>query len=144
MNAIRLVSWIHFLWGLSMVLIGIIPRPFGQLEAFLLMGDYYRLPVPIIGSAFVASGFISILTLSNLSRLMLVSHHLVPSMLMPQQLLLTVGALFSLYQLMQGFDARIWYAGIVQGVFCYFHAVSVYELYKLSLINKKIKDATND
>ena len=147
MNAIKMVSWIHLVWGLSMIVLGVVPRPFGQLEAFLIILDNLGWPVTVLGVVFCLSGLISIVTLRYTYKFRK-RPHFVPMALMPQQLLLTVGILFFFEQIfLTGFDARLWYSGCIQVIFGTFHGIGMYHLYRAVIIEAQmleLKSAPND
>ena len=141
MNAIKMVSWIHLLWGLSMVALGQVPRPFGQLEAFLVIVDAVGYPTWLLGAVFITSGLFALAAMRFAPRLQ--AHpHIVPLALMPQQLLLTIGVIFSGEQLLATFDSRIWYAACTQIVFAAFHAIGMYRLYQAVIIEANLERKT--
>lgn len=147
MNAIKMVSWIHLVWGISMIVLGVVPRPFGQLEAFLQILDDLGWPVPLLGAVFCLSGLVSIVTLRYTYKFRK-RPHFVPMALMPQQLLLTVGILFFCKEIiLDGFDARLWYSGCIQVVFGAFHGIGMYHLYRAVIIEAQtleLKSASHD
>lgn len=143
MNAIKLVSWVHLLWGFSMISFGLVPRPFGQLEAFLTFIDATGYSLVSLGVVFVASASLAIFSL-NYAEWFENYTHVLPMTLMPQQLLLTIGVLYSSDLLLfHGFDLRIWYTLCPQLVFFSFHAKSIYALYKELLLKAKVKGKVN-
>lgn len=137
MNAIKLISWIHLLWGLSLIFLGINTRPFGQLEAFLVLAEHWYIPLFWVGIAFAGSGMCVILMLQNTARF----HKLpilVPMAMLPQQVLLLISLFFAVHDVWYKFDDRIWYAGITQSVFAGFHTIGMYVLYKVAIIGRII------
>lgn len=144
MNAIKVVSWIHLLWGLTMLLTGEVPSLFGQLEVFLVFIDFVGWSVNVLGAVFTVSGLSAILTCRYAPRLWFVPHA-IPVLLLPQQLLLTAGLMYAIELLVwYGYDVRALYAGIVQLVFCTFHMRVMYEIYRAKLLTLRSASGAMD
>lgn len=140
MNAVKMISWIHLVWGLSLILIGIQSRPFGQLEAFLFIADKFDADYFWVGLLFATSGAVSIVSLFFIVKFY-TRPILLPLMLLPQQFILIASLTFAIADGIRshGLDDRIWYAGVTQAFFAWFHARGMYDLYKVALIDRTIK-----
>lgn len=139
MNAVRMISWIHVLWGLSLMLGGISAeaRPFGQLEAFLTIVERWGFPQQFAGLIFFASGLMALIILQHTERFH--KHPIfVPLGLLPQQLILLVALGYAVRDLWHHYDERIFYAGITQLVFATFHTFGMYILYKVVIIAETV------
>lgn len=145
MNAVKMISWIHLLWGLSLMIIGIQSRPFGQLEAFLFFADALKISYFWIGILFAVSGTTSIVVL-HYSKRFYTQPVLLPLALLPQQFILFASLTFAVTNGLSdyGVDDRIWYAGVTQIFFAWFHARGMYDLYKVAIIDRALKSGKNN
>lgn len=129
MAAIRIVSWIHGLWGASILCFPLIgtemPRPFGSQEAFLTYMPPWVMASIMLGSA---------LACRLILRAFPEKHWLVIAGVVPQQLILLWGVAWGLLLFVEAlisweFDPRGWLGLCYLTALSWFHAREIATLY---------------
>lgn len=130
MSPIRIISWIHLAWGLSMLAfwaLGVaMPRPFGSLEAYLAY-----LSAPALGACLFATSLLSFTAL-HMGREWPWAMALG---VVPQQLVLLWGVLWSVLALVEGwaegpgFDPRTWLGCSYLTVLSVYHGLAIARVY---------------
>lgn len=128
MTAIRLISAIHALWGLSILLMPHLPRPFGGLEPFL---PY--LSETNVGVLFLASALAPIIVALCKPPLIGPGRRWCAISVLPQEGILFWGVYWNFVQYLEfGFDARLWLSHCYFLVFAAAHTFEAMNIWWLS------------
>lgn len=137
MITIRIVSWVHMLWGLTMIWLNAVPRPFGSLEPFL-----QHLPPTTLGVILVILSIVALLGSHNAHKLRRSGMvWAAPLSAVPQQFALFWGVAWAVLVLMEKFDARTLYGCEYQTILAIFHFIGLKQLYAAAIIETEVGHA---
>ncbi|MGD9726054.1 MAG: hypothetical protein AB7L09_21235 [Nitrospira sp.] len=143
MITVRIVSWIHLCWGITMMTLNYVPRPFGSLEPFLQYLPIWELGIILTVTATLA------LTATHFPSLFLKRPWVVPLAAVPQQFALVWGVAWAANTIVLSLiyehtmDVRTWYGASYQMVLAVFHAMGLYNMYKLAIIGTEVDNHAN-
>ena len=125
MTSIRLVSYIHGLWGASLLVIGdSVPRPYAALEPFLTY-----MPSQVVGYLFLVSAVIPILIDNYCDHGNRRNLFLFALSVLPQQLILYWGVAWGGWVMFVEFDPRTWLSWTYTVVLAFAHSRGAVYLY---------------
>jgi hypothetical protein len=121
MVAIWIVCAIHALWGLSMLLLGDPPRPFGSFEPYLAIFTPKEFGALLLTGALIIPGWF--LAWQRWPALLLNRYAMFvsPLVIIPQQAIVLYGPYRSIVELITEFDLRLWYGLCYLSVLAFAH-----------------------
>lgn len=124
MTAIWIICWVDALWGLSLLLMPDIPRPFGGLESYM-----QYLPDRWVGVLFLIVSVLPVIAVNARPE----SYSFLAVSIIPQQLMLFWGAAWPLVVLVfDGWNARMWLGECYLIVLAMFHFLELGRIFELA------------